>query len=110
VTLFYRLPQEEYDRLLPLSVKPQPEKVVRVGLVQQIPFDTELADRIAGLVKQLDDDNFYKREAAQLELAKLGRIAFGYLQRLKPTITAPEPKRRLDELLEKLETQRVLKN
>jgi hypothetical protein len=75
LSLFYRLPQEVYDRLLPLTVKPRPENIVRVGLVQQIPFDNELADRIAKLVKQLNDDRFDKREAAQQQLAKLGPIA-----------------------------------
>jgi hypothetical protein len=108
LSLFYRLPQEQYDRLLPLTVKPQPEKIVRVGLVQQIPFDNELADRIAKLVKQLDDDKFDKREAAQQQLAKLGPIASIYLQRLKKTITTAESKRRIDELLEKYDAQRAL--
>jgi hypothetical protein len=109
VTLFYRVPQEEYDRLLPLTVKPRPEKIVRVGLVQQIPFEQELADRVARLVQQLDDDEFTRREAAQQELAKLGPVALGYLQRLKAKLTTPEPKRRVDELLEKYEAQRSLK-
>jgi hypothetical protein len=110
VTLFYRLPQEEYDRLLPLSVKPRPEKVVRVGLVQQIPYEPELADRVVRLVKQLDDDEFDKREAAQRELEELGRAAYGPLRRLLRTVFAPEAKRRLDELLEKIESQRTIKN
>jgi hypothetical protein len=108
LSLFYRLPQEQYDRLLPLTVKPGPEKIVRVGLVQQIPFDNELADRIAKLVKQLDDDNFAKREAAQQQLAKLGPIALVYLQRLMKTITSAESKRRVEELLEKHDAQRAL--
>jgi hypothetical protein len=30
--LFYRLPQAEYDRLLPLTVTPRPEKLTRVLL------------------------------------------------------------------------------
>jgi hypothetical protein len=110
LTLFYRLPQEEYERMLPLTVKPRPEKIVRVGLVQQVPSDPALAERIARLVKQLDDDEFVKREAAQQELAKFGPIALGYLRRLKPTITAPEPKRRIEELLEKNDAHRALKN
>jgi hypothetical protein len=110
VTLLYRLPQEEYDRLLPLTVKPRPEKIVRVGLVQQVSCDPALAERVARLVKQLDDDEFEKREAAQRELTKIGRAAFGPLLRLKPTITAPEAKRRIEELLEKNDAQRALKN
>jgi hypothetical protein len=109
VTLFYRLPQEEYDRLLPLTVKPRPEKVVRVGLIQQIPYEPELAARVARLVKQLDDDDFEKREAAQRELEKLGPVGLGYLRRLGPKLVAPEAKRRLDELLEKIESERILK-
>jgi hypothetical protein len=109
VTLLYRLPQEEYDRLLPLTVKPRPEKVVRVGLIQQIPYEPELAERVARLVKQLDDDDFEKREAAQRELEKLGPVGLGYLQRLMPKVFAPEAKRRVDELLEKIESQRILK-
>lgn len=108
VTLFYRLPQEQYDRLLPLTVKPSPEKIVRVGLIQQVPNDPELAARVARLVKQLDDDVYARREAAQQELAQLGPVAFGYLRRLQPTVTAPEPKRRLEQLLEKLDGQRGL--
>ena len=110
VTLFYRVPQEEYDRLLPLTVRPRPEKIVRVGLVQQIPFDADFAERIAHLVKQLDNDDFDKREAAQRELEKLGPVAFGYLRRLQPTVTAPEAKRRLDQLLEKHDAQQLIKN
>jgi hypothetical protein len=108
LSLFYRLPQEQYDRLLPLMVKPRPEKFVRVGLVQQIPFDNELADRIAKLVKQLNDDKFDKREAAQQQLAKLGPIALVYLQRLRKSLTTPESKRRVEELLEKYDAQRAL--
>jgi hypothetical protein len=109
VTLFYRLPQEEYDRLIPLTVTPRPEKVVRVGLIQQVPFEPELAERVARLVKQLDDDDFHKREAAQKELEALGPVALGYLRRLAPKVFAPEPKRRIDELLEKIESERTIK-
>jgi hypothetical protein len=110
VTLFYRLPQKKYDHLLPLTVKPRPEKIVRVGLVQQILFDKELADRIAKLVKQLDDDDYHKREAAQQELAKLGPIVLSYLPRVRPTNATPELRRRFEELLEKHDAQRALKN
>ena len=110
VTLLYRLPQEEYDRLLPLTVKPRPEKIVRVGLIQQVSCEPEFAERVERLVKQLDDDEFDKREAAQQTLEKLGRAAYGQLRRLRPNIFAPEPKQRVDQLLEKMDSQRSLKN
>jgi len=106
VTLLYRLPQEEYDRLLPLTVKPRPEKVVRVGLVQQVPFDKDMAERVRRLVKQLDDDDFDAREAVQKELEKLSRAAYGHLKGWQPKVVAPEAKRRVQAVLEKLDSQR----
>jgi hypothetical protein len=109
VTLFYRLPQEEYDRLLPLTLTPRPEKVVRVGLVHQPHCEPGVAERVARLVKQLDDDEFAKREAAQKELEQLGHAAFPHLVKLRPTVTAPEPKRRIEELLEKYDVERAVK-
>jgi hypothetical protein len=109
VTLFYRLPQEEYDRLLPLTLKPRPEKQVRVGLVHQMHCEPGLADRVAKLVKQLDDDEFAKREAAQTELEQIGRAAFPHLVKLYAKTNAPEPKRRIETLLEKYDAERAVK-
>ena len=74
-----------------------------------MPVDQEMAERVARLVKQLDDDAFDKREAAQRELENLGRAAYAPLRRLQPTIFAPKPKRRLDEVLEKLDAERAIR-
>jgi hypothetical protein len=109
VTLFYRLPQEEYERLLPLTLKPRPEKLVRVGLVHLPRYEPGLAESVAALVKLLDDDEFLKREAAQRELEKLGRAAFPHLAELRPKIASVEARRRVDELLEKYDTERITK-
>ena len=109
VTVFYRLPQEEYDRQLPLTLTPRPEKLVRVGLMHHIHCEPDLAERVAKLVKQLDDDDFNKREAAQKELARLGRGAFPHLKKLRPTLFAPEVQRRVDELLEKHDVERAVR-
>jgi hypothetical protein len=109
VTLFYRLPQEEYERLLPMTLKPAPEKLVRVGLVQHPYCEPGLAERVAKLVKELNDDDFEKREAAQKSLDAMGRAAFVHLLKLRETTFAPEAKRRIEELLEKHDARRVLK-
>jgi hypothetical protein len=103
VTLFYRLPQEEYERLLPLKMAPRPEKLVRVGLVQHPHCEPDLADRVAQLVKGLGADDFEAREKAQKELDALGRAAFVHLVRLRDAATEVEVRRRLDELLRKHE-------
>ena len=108
VTLFYRLPQEEYERLLPLTLTPRPESLVRVGLVQHPYCEPGLAERVAALVKGLDSDDFDKREAAQKELETMGRAAYVHLLKLRGSITAPEPKRRVELLLEKLDSQRAI--
>jgi hypothetical protein len=108
VTVFYRLPQEEYDRQLPLTLTPRPEKLVRVGLVVHPYCEPGLAERVAELVKQLDNDDFQKREAAQKSLDAMGRAAFVHLLKLRDTITAPEAKRRVEELLEKHDARRSI--
>lgn len=108
VTLFYRLPQEEYERLLPLTLKPRPETLVRVGLVQHPYCEPGLAERVAKLVKELDNDEFARREAAQKSLETMGRAAYVHLLKLRDTIKAPEPKRRIEELLEKYDVERTI--
>jgi hypothetical protein len=109
VTLFYRLPQEEYERLLPATIKPRPEKLVRVGLMRHIHCEPGLAERVAKLVAQLNDDEFNKREAAQKELDRLGRGALPYLKKMRPNLTAAEVQRRVDELLEKHDVERAVR-
>ena len=81
---------------LPLTLKPRPETLVRVGLVQHPYCEPGLADRVAKLVKELDADEFAKREAAQKNLETMGRAAYVHLLKLRSTITAPEPKRRFE--------------
>jgi hypothetical protein len=108
VTVFYRLPQQEYERLLPLTMAPRPERLVRVGLVQHPHCEPDLAERVARLVKQLDSDDFETRERAQQELERLGRAAFVHLVRLRDAARDVEVRRRLDELLRKHEAWQAL--
>jgi hypothetical protein len=108
VTVFYRLPQEEYERRLPLTLTPRPETLVRVGLVVHPYCEPGLAERVAQLVKELDDDDFSKREAAHKRLDAMGRAAYVHLLKLRDSIFAPEPKRRVEELLEKHDARRAI--
>lgn len=81
VQVIYRLPQTEYDRLLPLQVEPRPEKIVRVGLMRLVLGDPALEARIRTLAGRLDDEDFDAREAATKELAELGPAAAPALRR-----------------------------
>jgi hypothetical protein len=49
LTLFFRLPQEEYEKLLPMKLKPRPEKLVRVGLVLHLHCEPDFANRVAAV-------------------------------------------------------------
>jgi hypothetical protein len=99
LTLFFRLPQEEYEKLLPMKLKPRPEKLVRVGLVLHPHCEPDFAERVANLAGELGSNDFEARERAQKRLEEMGRAAFVHLKRLRETIKSPEAQRRLDELL-----------
>jgi hypothetical protein len=109
VTLFYRLPQEEYDRLLPMNMKPKPEKLVRVGLVQHPHCEPDLAERVVALVGDLSNEDFETRERAQKQLDELGRAAFVHLVRMRKEVKALEAKRRLEEILDKYDVEKAIK-
>jgi hypothetical protein len=82
VQVIHRLPQAEYDRLLPLQVEPRPEKIVRVGLMRRVLGDPALDAKIRALAGRLDDEDFDAREAATKELAALGPAAAPALRRM----------------------------
>jgi hypothetical protein len=109
LTLFYRIPQEQYEKMLPLTMKPKPEKLIRVGLVHRPYYDPALAEKVAGLVNDLNDDDYQKREQAQESLVQLGRSAYAHLKLHRNKTTAPEIKRRLDQILEKYDATEAMR-
>jgi hypothetical protein len=108
LTLFFRLPQEEYEKLLPMKLKPRPEKLVRVGLVLHPHCEPDFADRVAALAKDLDDNEFDTRERAQNRLEDMGRAAFVHLRRLREKVKSAEMKRRLDNLLDRHDAAKAI--
>jgi RNA polymerase sigma factor (sigma-70 family) len=59
--------------------------------------------RIAGLLADLDADEFVTREQASAELAKLGKVAEPQLREVLQGRPGPEVRRRAERLLERLE-------
>jgi len=110
LTLFYRLPQAEYDRLLPLTIAPRPEKVVRTMLVHHPHCEPDLGERVMALVTQLDSNNFQERIDAQKRIHALGRAAFVHLIRARNAKPSLEVTARLNKLLEEFESERVFKS
>jgi len=109
LTLFYRLPQAEFDRLLPLTITPRPEKVARVLLVHHPHCEPDLGDRVMALVKQLDSSSFQDRLDAQRRIQALGRAAFVHLVRARNAKPSLEVTARLNKLLEEFEAERAFK-
>jgi len=105
VTVHYRLPQAEYDRLLPITVKPAPSRTVRVGVVFHPHCGSATEARIAELIKDLDSDDFRKREAAGKKLSEMARASFGALLKRRNAEKDPEIRARLDKALEKFEAE-----
>jgi hypothetical protein len=108
MTLFYRFPQEEYERQLPMILRPRPEKLVRVGLAVHPHCEPDLAKRVAELVRDLGSDEFEVRQKAENRLIDMGRAAFGPLVKLRKTATDPEVRVRLNRVLSRIESARAL--
>lgn len=100
--LFYRLPQSEYDVLMPLTITPKPESVVRVGLIFQGHLEPDFAERILELVKLLDAPKFADRDAATKKLLAIGPAALVQIQRFRDRKDLSiEVKERIDSLVKK---------
>ena len=102
------MPQEEYEKLLPMKLKPRPEKLVRVGLVLHPHCEPDFADRVAALAKDLDDNELDTRERAQKRLEDMGRAAFVHLRRLREKVKSAEMQRRLDDLLDRHDAAKAI--
>lgn len=69
------------DEKIPLSVFPEPTKIVRVPIVVLRNADPQLPNEVDHLIVQLGDRKFAIREAAQQRLLELGPLAFPALQK-----------------------------
>jgi hypothetical protein len=109
VCAFYRIPQSEYDARMPLAVTPQPEKVVRVGLIYHGHLEQDFAERIMELVKQLDAPKFADRDAATKKLLAIGPAALVHLQKLRGRKDlSVEVRERLDMLIKNWSVREAL--
>jgi hypothetical protein len=105
LSLFYRIPQDEYDVRLPLTMSPKAESLVRVGLIYHGHLEPEFAERILDLVKKLDAPKFAERDAAMKALKAVGPAALAQLQKLREQKgLSLEVRERIDSLIKKWNT------
>jgi hypothetical protein len=106
--VFYRIPQQEYEKCMPMTLTPKAETLVRVGLIYHGHCEPDLAERVLALVKLLDSEEFTVREKAQKELEGMGRAAYVHLVRLRKSPDLPlEVRKRIDALLEKWDARQA---
>ena len=80
--VFYLLPTQATDAILPLSIRPKPTKIVRV-LVGRIEILTQQRrQEIRTLAKGLGDPDFRAREKATQGLIRIGRFAAPVLEEI----------------------------
>jgi hypothetical protein len=69
------------DENVPLSIFPEPAKIVRVPIVVMRNADPQLGSEVDRLVAQLGNPSYAERQAAHKRLTELGPLAFARLQK-----------------------------
>jgi hypothetical protein len=85
LTVFYRIPQQRYDEMLPLLAVPKPAATVRVGLIVHTHLEPDLNERVAEQIALLESSDPVKRNTALMTLTNYGGAAFAELRKAAKT-------------------------
>jgi hypothetical protein len=97
--LFYLVPRAVTDEVLPLTIEPTPDQVVRVLVGRAEMITPEQEARMTELVHKLGSFSEPARVIAQAELRKRGRFAEPTLRRILSQTQDPALQARIRELL-----------
>jgi len=97
--VFYLLPPATTDAILPLTIDPRPDKLVRVLVGRAEIITPEQEARMTELVRKLGGFSVPARVVARAELQKRGRFAEPTLRRILLTTVEPDVQARIRELL-----------
>ena len=73
--VFYVLPRQSVDAILPITIEPRPAELVRVLVGRAELITPEMERDVAEQLAKLDDPSAAVREAARTEIDKYGRFA-----------------------------------
>ena len=97
--VFYLVPRQATDEILPLTIDPKPDQVVRVLVGRAEIITPEQERQMTDLVRKMGSASASARSDAQTELKKLGRFAEPTLRRILPATKDPALKSRIQELI-----------
>ena len=109
LTLFYLLPQKEYDRLLHITILPKPEEIIRTGIVHHPRADFGGYKRIEELIMMLGAPKAEDRISASKELESFGPLALGPLAKAVRSADNQEIRQHCSSLIKKLSAECYLK-
>ncbi len=97
--VFYLVPRPATDAILPLTVEPGPDALVRVLVGRAELITPEQEGRMIGLVRDLSSPAAAVRDAARAEVTKRGRFADPTLRRILRTTADPSLQARIRGLI-----------
>jgi len=96
----YMMETADIDEMLPMTIKPKPDKQVRVMLIRYECLTPEKREEIQALIAQLNADSFKERQAAHQALIATGRVGEAIMRTALAETKDPEVQKRLKEILE----------
>ncbi|MDD4888725.1 MAG: hypothetical protein PHU85_02250 [Phycisphaerae bacterium] len=111
-----RAPADVYERMFPLTIRPKPAQLVRVGMFfDTLPGEAARLDWLGALEPALEklgadlgSPKYPVRVEAQQRLADLGDLVHDYLVKLKSTTPDAEVRASAEKLLDRLDKPTVI--
>lgn len=98
--LFYIMPRQTTDTVLPLDINPQPANLVRVLIGRTEMVTPEMENNVAAQLKALNDPSVIVRQTALKEINRYGRFTESILTQILSHTSDPRIKGELERLLE----------
>jgi hypothetical protein len=100
VRVFYILPRPSTDAVLPISIDPRPDELVRVLVGRAEVITPEMEKAVQKQVSQLDSSSPQVRETAMREIKRYGRFSEPILKELLETEKREAVRQRIKQLIE----------
>ena len=97
--IFYIMPRQTTDTVLPINIDPQPAALVRVLVGRTEMITPEMEKSVAAQLKNLSNPSVSVRETAQKEINRYGRFSESVLTQVLDHTSDPRIKLELERLL-----------